>query len=122
VLNRLTAPDGSNVAVCLLDSGVRRAHPLIAPMLAAADCHTINPAWGSDDTADWQGHGTRMAGVALYGDLVPVLVGADRIAPLYRLESVRILPPAAGPANDPELYGAITGEAIARAEIQAPRR
>lgn len=122
VLKRLTAPGSSNVAVCLLDSGVRRSHPLIAPMLAAADCHTINPAWGPDDTAAWQGHGTRMAGVALYGDLVPILVGADPIAPPYRLESVRILPPAAGPANDPELYGAITGEAIARAEIQAPRR
>ena len=93
VLNRLTAPGSSNVAVCLLDSGVRRTHPLIAPMLAAADCHTINPAWGPDDTAAWQGHGTRMAGVALYGDLVPVLVGADPIAPPYRLESVRILPP-----------------------------
>jgi len=53
---------------------------------------------------------------------VPVLVGADPIAPHYRLESIRILPPAGGPANDPELYGAITGEAIARAEIQAPRR
>lgn len=40
----------------------------------------------------------------------------------YRIESVRILPPSSGPANDPELYGAITGEAIARAEIQAPQR
>ena len=63
-----------------------------------------------------------MAGVGLYGDLVPVLAGNDPIAPPYRLESVRILPPASGPANDPELYGAITGEAIARAEVQAPQR
>ncbi|MHC2338167.1 hypothetical protein ACVIW0_007456 [Bradyrhizobium sp. USDA 4454] len=39
----------------------------------------------------------------------------------YRLESVRILPPE-DEANDPELYGAVTGEAIARAEIQAPTR
>lgn len=123
VLNRLTtAPDGSNIAVCLLDSGVRRDHPLIAPALAAADCHTINPAWGVDDTAAWQGHGTRMAGVVLYGDLGPVLAGIDSIAPPYRLESVRILPPAAGPANDPDLYGAITGEAIARAELQGSQR
>ncbi len=122
VLGRVVPPDGSNIAVCLLDSGVHRAHPLIAPFLANADCHTINPAWGSDDTAAWQGHGTRMAGVAAYGDLVSALIGNDQIAPSYKLESVRILPPAAGPANDPDLYGAITGEAIARAEIQAPQR
>jgi hypothetical protein len=63
-----------------------------------------------------------MAGLALYGDLVPVLAGNQPIAPLYRLESVRILPPAAGPPNSPDLYGAITGEAIARAEVQAPQR
>lgn len=122
VLNRLTPPDRTNIAICLLDSGIRRAHPLISPALAAADCHTINPAWGVDDTTIWQGHGTRMAGIALYGDLLPVLIGAEPIAPPYRLESVRILPPAADQANDPELYGAITGEAIARAEVQAPQR
>lgn len=122
LLARLAPPAEESVAVCLLDSGVRRTHPLIEPLLAAVDCHTINPAWGSDDTPAWQGHGTRMAGISLFGDLVPVLVGADPIAPSYRLESVRILPPAAGPANDPELYGAITGEAIARAEVQAPHR
>jgi len=121
VLKRVTqqAPD---VAVCLLDSGVRHTHPLIAPALAGADCQTINPAWGTDDSAAWQGHGTRMAGITLYGDLVPVLTGAGPVALRYRLESVRILPTAAGPPNNPDLYGAITGEAIARAEVQAPHR
>jgi hypothetical protein len=122
LLDRLVAPADVNVAVCLLDSGVRRTHPLLEPALAEADWHTINPAWGADDTPAWQGHGTRMAGLTLYGDLFPVLAGGEPISPSYRLESVRILPPASGPANDPELYGAITGEAIARAEIQAPQR
>ena len=122
VLDRLVPPDpNASVAVCLLDSGVRRTHPLIDPALAPEDWHTINPAWGPDDTSAWQGHGTRMAGVALYGDLVPILTGGDQVAPPFRLESVRILPPAEQ-ANDPDLYGAITGEAIARAEVQAPRR
>ncbi|WP_194744949.1 S8 family peptidase [Thermaurantiacus tibetensis] len=122
VLERLEPPDANaSVAVCLLDSGVRRTHPLINPALAPSDWHTINPAWGPDDTPAWQGHGTRMAGVALYGDLAPVLTGTRAVALPFRLESVRILPPEAQ-ANDPELYGAITGEAIARAEVQAPRR
>lgn len=122
VLGRMVPPRDSNTAVCLLDSGVHRAHPLIAAILADVDCHTINPNWGTDDTVAWQGHGTRMAGVVGYGDLVSVLIGNAPIVPAYRLESVRILPPAAGPANDPDLYGAITGEAIARAEVQAPQR
>jgi hypothetical protein len=123
LLGRLTRPDMSgSVSVCLLDSGVRRTHPLIEGALSEEDCHTINPAWGTDDTPVWQGHGTRMAGVALYGDLVPVLTGAEAISNPFRLESVRILPPADGPANEPELYGAIMEEAVARTEIQAPRR
>jgi hypothetical protein len=122
LLNRFFAPADDGVAVCLLDSGVRSTHPLLAPALAEADWHTINPAWGADDTPAWQGHGTRMAGVALYGDLVPILTSGEAVRPAYRLESVRILPPASGPANDPDLYGAVTAEAIARAEIQAPQR
>ena len=76
LLSRFIAPADRGIAVCLLDSGVRRTHPLLAPALAEADWHTINPAWGADDTLAWQGHGTRMAGVALYGDLVPILLAA----------------------------------------------
>jgi hypothetical protein len=122
LIRRVAPPGDASVAVCLLDSGVRRTHPLIEFALSAADWHTINPAWGADDTQAWQGHGTGMAGVSLHGDLVPLLAGSAPITPPYRLESVRILPPDSGPANEPELYGAITGEAIARAEVQAPQR
>ncbi|RWK13504.1 MAG: hypothetical protein EOR40_32585, partial [Mesorhizobium sp.] len=111
----------TDIAVCILDSGVRRTHPLIEPALAVEDWHTVKPAWGSDDTPAWSGHGTRMAGVGLYGDLVPLLVGGDPVPLPFRLESVRILPPE-DEANDPELYGSITAEAIARAEVQAPER
>lgn len=111
-----------DVAICLLDSGVRRTHPLIEPVLSIDDWHTINPAWGADDTPAWQGHGTRMAGVALYNDLLDPLASGDAVELQYRLESVRILPPGDADENRPDLYGAITGEAIARAEIQAPHR
>jgi len=38
----------------------------------------------------------------------------------HRLESVKILPPRG--ANPPELYGAITAQAVARPEVDAPRR
>lgn len=120
LLGRVRPPQ-FDIAVCILDSGVRRTHPLIEPALAVEDWHTVKPAWGSDDTPAWSGHGTRMAGVGLYGDLVPLLVGGDPVPLPFRLESVRILPPE-DEANDPELYGSITAEAIARAEVQAPER
>jgi len=122
-LARLTPPADANVAVCILDSGVTQTHPLLSPALDVADLHTINPAWGTADSAtQWRGHGTAMAGTALYGDLVPVLTGGAAIVLTHRLESVKILPPNGVANNEPDLYGAITAEAIARAEIQAPNR
>lgn len=123
LLGRLTPPDGAASAVCLLDSGATAGHPLLRPALADADLHTVNPDWSVADTAGrWLGHGTAMAGAALYGDLHAILETADPVTLSHRLESVKILPPDGVPDNEPELYGALTGEAIARAEVQAPFR
>lgn len=122
-LARVTPPADANVAVCILDSGVTHVHPLLSPALDVADLHTINPAWGTADSAEqWRGHGTAMAGTVLYGDLVPALTGSGPIVLTHRLESVKILPPNGVADNEPDLYGAITAEAIARAEIKAPHR
>ena len=116
--DRVTPPSADAPAVCVLDTGVTRGHPLLDASLDAADCHTCEPAWG---THDHHGHGTEMAGLALYGDLTPVLAGTQKIALRHRLESVKILPPD-GHANPPDLYGAVTAEAASRVEIQAPER
>lgn len=121
VLTRVSSPDGAMTAVCLLDSGVTQGHPLIRPALDPQDMHSIQPAWGVADTAmQWNGHGTAMSGIAIYGDLQPVLEGRQSVDLGHRLESVKILPPDG--QNDPDLYGAITQEAVARAEIKAPAR
>lgn len=61
-----------------------------------------------------------MGGLALYGDLTPVLTGWEPVALAHRLESVKILPDRG--QNDPDLYGSITASAVSRTEIQAPRR
>ncbi|MFO0710903.1 MAG: S8 family peptidase [Sandaracinus sp.] len=117
--DRVAAPSADAPAVCVLDTGVTRGHPLLEASLDAADCHSCDPAWG---THDHHGHGTEMAGLALYGDLTPVLAGTQHVALRHRLESVKILPPDGHPVNPPDLYGAVTAAAASRAEIQAPER
>ena len=115
---RTQAPSADAPAVCLLDTGVTRGHVLLAPLLATDDMHTCNPRWGVDDH---HGHGTEMAGVALYGDLRRALASQDPIQQRHRLESAKILPPPPQ-QNRRELYGALTAEAIGYAEIQEPQR
>ena len=105
--------------ICLLDTGVNRGHQLISPALSVADLHTVNPGWGVEDQA---GHGTRMAGLALMGDLAPVLASTNAIQLRHRLESVKILPLSQTSSGGPDLHGHLTSEAIARPEITAPAR
>lgn len=114
---RTSGPARSAPAICILDTGVTRGHPLLELALDASDCHTCNPDW---QTHDHDGHGTQMAGLALYGDLTSVLVATAPVQLRHGLESVKILPPNG--ANSPELYGAVTAEATSRVEIQAPER
>ena len=116
-LSRLKGPAKNAPSVCILDSGVNNGHPLIAPALNLSDMHSYDPAW---NVADHKGHGTEMAGLALYDDLTRILLSSDPIKLTHILESVKILPPDG--QNDPELYGHITIESIARAEVTAPNR
>jgi len=115
--SRLIVPENRDVAVCILDTGVTQSHPLLAPALDATDVHAYDPGWPGGDN---HGHGTNMAGTALYGDLMPLMVGGGEVPLTHCLESVKILPDQG--ENEPRLYGAITAESIARAEVQAPHR
>ena len=105
--------------VCLLDTGVNRGHPLLAPALATTDLHTVEPDWGTDDT---KGHGTEMAGVALAGNLTDLLAGNGPVEFPHRLESVKLLPTDSMTGTDPRHHGYLTVEAVARPEVTAPLR
>lgn len=115
---RVTAAQATAPAVCILDTGVNRGHPILSTSLAPADVHAIHEQWG---THDHQGHGTGMAGLALLADRIPdLLAGGDPVALQHRLESAKILPPQG--ENHPDLYGAIVQEGIKQAREQAPDR
>ena len=118
LLARLRPAGKKSPSVCILDTGVNRGHPLLEPCVDAGDVHTYNAAW---DPSDDHGHGTEMAGLALFGDLVSALESKAEIQLEHAVESVKILPPGRG-KNPPQLYGEITKASIARAEIANPDR
>jgi hypothetical protein len=117
--SRLVIPPENAPAVCVLDTGVNRGHPLLSDLLAESDHDTVRTEWGKDDHYT-NGHGTQMAGLAAYGDLTPLLDGNGQVALSHRLESVKVLPRFGH--NEPEHYGPITQEAMSQAEINAPER
>ena len=121
LLSRTHFPSVTDVVphICLLDTGVNRAHPLIEPALSHTNLHTVEPGWA---TADHEGHGTKMAGLALYGDLADLLDSEDHVYITHRLESVKILPPVATDDHDSRHHGYVTQEAVVRPDVVAPHR
>lgn len=117
LLERTQWPLENAPHVCILDTGVNAGHPLLAQSLNVTDLHTNEPAWG---VADQAGHGTEMAGLALWGDLTPSLASSDSVVLNHRLESVKILPHNGG--NVGRHHGNLTLEAVARPEVSTPLR
>jgi hypothetical protein len=103
--------------ITLLDRGVGRAHPLIAPALDPADRHAAKPGWTVEDLT---GHGTQLAGLALYGDLTVALQKMEPIVVRHRLESAKIIPDAG--VNPHHLLGAVTRAGINAVEAMGGRR
>lgn len=98
----------SPVRIGILDSGVTNDHPLLAPYLPNERCHNAT----SVGSRDLDHHGTLLAGLALYGDLIDVAYGSAQHKILSDLTSVKIKPGRGEIPNDKELYGVITEDAI----------
>lgn len=121
LLNRIELVE-SNIKVCLLDSGVNNGHQLLQPLLDNADTLTVDNAWGTDDHEPKAGHGTLMAGIAGYGQMEQVLVSSNSVPLTHKLCSVKILPRPNQTQTPRELWGDVTAQGIARAEIQNPHK
>jgi Subtilase family len=68
-----TPPDADAPAVCVIDSGIQEAHTLIGPAVDSAASCCFLPGKTANDVGDFVepgGHGTRVAGAVLYGELV----------------------------------------------------
>jgi hypothetical protein len=110
-----------SVALCVLDTGINRAHPLIEKSLSEADNQSIRAEW---PPADDDNHGTPMAGIGLFGEELAGLLAnpARRIVLPYLLEGVKIVAPPGQRPNDEKIAGAYTAQGVAIAETNAARR
>jgi hypothetical protein len=117
IVERTTAAADAAPAVCHLDSGVHRSHVLLSHSLSPTDMHSVVDLNGVDHL----GHGTLMAGLALYGPLDDLLTGTAAVALAHRLESVKVLPVAPG-VNDRRAYGLVTAQGAAAVEAGSPQR
>ena len=80
--SRIEAAPHDAPRTCLLDTGVSSKNPLLDPSIAFRGSAI---GTGPDDTL---GHGTQMAGLALFEDLPALLAGRESLELSTRLESV----------------------------------
>lgn len=112
--------DIDSVAICILDSGIQNNHPLLNAFIPVDNMYSIKADWGNTDNYPNGGHGTGMAGLALYGDLTNKLVTSENILIYHQIESVKVLNHR--DPNNPNLYGSITEEACATPIVDFPNR
>ncbi|HBK4800746.1 TPA: S8 family peptidase [Klebsiella michiganensis] len=111
---QVPSPEDNVPYICLLDSGINRGHAMLAPVLHQQDMHTVNDAWGVNDTAN---HGTGLAGVAIYGDMIDALSSTDAIEVGHRLESVKLTPNYGANVGDAKQHAYLFSSAVTRPEI-----
>lgn len=75
----IPSPPDDAPSICIIDSGIGRGHPLLAN--AIGDTVAIPESLG--DGLDNHGHGTQVAGIALYGDVKEHIENLDFRPDLY---------------------------------------
>lgn len=98
------APDANAPTVCVIDSGIQEAHVLLQPAIDQTSSHCFLPEKRPDDVADFVtpgGHGTRVAGAVLYGEVVakngtpqlPFWIQNARVLDEHNSMPVEVFPP-----------------------------
>lgn len=103
--SRVEINKDSNVSVSILDTGVNTKNKIISDFFDDDATVTYNEDWS---TADNNGHGTNLAGIAAYFNLEDILQSTGNFKINHDLESAKILPDKG--QNEPELYGHITDQ------------
>ncbi|MGI3080599.1 S8 family peptidase [Vibrio alginolyticus] len=103
--------------ICIIDSGVNVDHPLLSSFADLGDQRTITD---DSDPTDVIGHGTSMAGLAMWGDLADRLSSTDIETVTHRLESVKTIRFNGDNAGKP--LGIVTENAVSEIENYKPER
>jgi hypothetical protein len=85
------APDADAPAVCVIDSGIQEAHVFIQPAIDQATSHCFVLGKNTADVSDLVrpgGHGTRVSGAVLYGEVV-AKSGAPKLP--FWIQNARVL-------------------------------
>jgi Subtilase family len=88
---QLIAPAAGGKAVCVIDSGIQENHRMLQAAIDAATSRCFIPDVPANDVADHVvdgGHGTRVAGAALYGTTLP---GTGQFEAPFWLQNARLL-------------------------------
>ena len=102
--------------IYLVDSGVNNGHPLLEPIIPEKNCGSVV----GEGIADGNGHGTRMCGTVIYGDMSSYLANNQKIQIDNQIGSVKLLPHSR--SNPKEIWGFLTEQAVATSEIIFPRK
>ncbi|WP_052808680.1 S8 family peptidase [Streptomyces cyaneogriseus] len=110
---RIEPADPQAPAVCILDTGIAQEHSLLKPALYER-AYSVLPG---STPADRSGHGTQMAGLALFGDFAAALEAKGPVVLSHGLESVKILDDSYVSEKSPRTCAETTANAVATAEI-----
>ena len=112
LLSRVQVSNENPPYICLLDSGSNIGHPLLVPFITADDQFVVDPGWSPTDD---EGHGTGMAGLAVWGDLSDPLASSQQHEVNHRIESVKLVRHSGD--NEGKHHGIITADGTSLPEI-----